>query len=381
MPVRATTAATSTKYDAVEIVKLLRLRSVISVFVIPLHISRFVVGFLVPSFLVPSFLVPPAQAPSPGRVEVLRSAGGLPPETCNIFREPLALQQSASGTYFVFDRRAHAVYTVSPDGRTANKIVEIGGEGGRLLEPSAFDLGANGTFAVADAPRGQERLQVFDGSGKWIAGFFLPGRAQTRVSISGVSLSGVATLAFLGNGIALNQPETGALITEYGLSGTPVRSIGVLRQTGHEADRQLHLALNTGMPLPLPGGGYYFVFFAGTPVFRRYDSKGALMFERVMQGRELDPIIEQMPKKWPRRTVDGTELPLVVPTVRTAAVDRAGHLWVAFLTPFTYVFDATGEKVRTVQFHAAGTIAPSSLSFTSRGRVLIVPGCYEFPAS
>jgi hypothetical protein len=85
-----------------------------------------------------------------------------------------------------------------------------------------------------------------------------------------------------------------------------------------------------------------------------------------------------MPKKWPRRTVDGTELPLVVPTVRVAAVDRSGQLWVAFMTPFTYVFDGTGEKVRTIQFHAAGLLAPSSLSFTRQGRVLVVPGCYEF---
>jgi hypothetical protein len=309
----------------------------------------------------------------------LRSTGGLPPEACNVFREPLVIQQDSSGTYFVFDRRAHAVYSVSADGRTTSKIVDIGGEEGRLLEPTAFDLGPAGTFAVADAPRGQERLQVFDASGKWVAGFFLPGRAQARVSIDGLSLGGVATLAFLGNGIALNQPETGALITEYGLGGTPVRSIGVLRQTGYESDRQLHLALNTGIPLPLPDGGYYFVFFSGTPVFRRYDAKGALKFERVMQGSELDPILEQMPKKWPRRTVDGTELPLVLPTVRTAGVDRMGQLWVAFTTPFTYVFDAAGEKIRTVRFQATGIIAPRSLFFAGDDRVLIVPGCYTFP--
>ena len=75
-------------------------------------------------------------------------------------------------------------------------VAELGGgEGGRLLEPTAFDLGANGTFAVADAPRGQERLQVFDASGKWLAGFFLPGRAQTRVSISGLAFGGVSAIA------------------------------------------------------------------------------------------------------------------------------------------------------------------------------------------
>jgi hypothetical protein len=312
-------------------------------------------------------------------LETLRSVGGLPPETCNVFREPLALQQTPSGTYYVFDRRAHAVYSVPPSGGPALRIVEIGGEGGRLLEPSAFDVAPDGRFAVADAPRGQERLQVFDASGKWVAGFFLPGRAHTRVSIAGLALGGASTLSFVGDRLVLNEPETGALITEYSLSGTPTRSIGNLRATGYETDRQLHLAMNSGIPVAAGDGGYYFVFFAGAPVFRRYDAGGGLMFERVMQGRELDPVLEQMPKKWPRRNVDGTEVPLVVPTVRTAAVDGAGSLWVAFLAPFTYVFDSLGEKVRTVQFQAAGIVAPSSLFFTKRARILITPGCYEFP--
>jgi hypothetical protein len=327
-----------------------------------------------------SFLVLRSAAHQPGRVETLKSVGGLVPEVCNTFRDPAALQQSAAGSYYVFDRRDHAVYRVTPGG-PIEKIVDIGGEGGRLLEPSAFDLHENGTFAVADAPRGQERLQVFDAAGKWIAGFFLPGRAQTRVTISGLAFGGVGTLEYLGNGIALNQPETGSLVTEYGLNGTPVRSIGLLRPTGHENDRQLHLAMNTGIPLRHPAGGYYFVFMSGTPVFRRYDANGGLMFERVIQGRELDPILEQMPKKWPRRTVDGTELPLVMPNVRAAAVDGRGNLWVTFLTPYTYVYDASGEKIRTVEFRAAGILAPGSLFFTQRGHLLVTPGCYEFPTA
>ena len=193
-------------------------------------------------------------------------------------------------------------------------------------------------------------------------------------------MGGVSSLAFLGNGIALNQPETGSLITEYGLAGTPVRSLGVAApDRARETIAQLHLAMNTGIPLPHPAGGYYFVFYAGAPVFRRYDAAGALLFERVMQGRELDPIVQQAPKQWPRRTVDGTEIPVVLPTVRTAAVDLAGQLWVSFVTPITYVFDADGEKIRTVQFRGAGIIPPSSLFFADKQRVLVTPGCYEFP--
>jgi hypothetical protein len=320
--------------------------------------------------------------PDPGRVEVLRASGGLPPHVCNAFREPLSIQKAASGAYYVFDRRSHAVYRVDADMRAApEKIVEIGGEGGRLLEPSAFDLGADGTFAVADAPNGRERIQVFDASGKWITGFMLPGRAQTRISVGGLALGGVSTLAFLGRSVVMNQPEASALITEYGLAGTPLRSIGTLRATGHESDRQLHLALNTGIPLPHPSGGFYFVFLAGTPVFRRYDASGALLFERVIQGRELDPVLEQMPKKWPRRNVDGGELPLVVPTVRTAAVDPSGHLWVSLMIPFTYVFTSEGEKIRTVQFQGAGIVTPTSLSFNRRGGLIVTPGCFEFSAA
>jgi hypothetical protein len=48
------------------------------------------------------------------------------------------------------------------------------------------------------------------------------------------------------------------------------------------------------------------------------------------------------------------------------------------MIPFSYVYDATGEKVRTVQFRAAGVVTPSSLWFDQDGHVLITPGCYEF---
>jgi hypothetical protein len=68
----------------------------------------------------------------------------------------------------------------------------------------------------------------------------------------------------------------------------------------------------------------------------------------------------------------------VTPTVRAAAVDGSGQLWISLTLPYTYVYDAQGDKVRTVQFSAAGIISPTSLFFTSTGRLLVTPGCYEF---
>ena len=59
-------------------------------------------------------------------------------------------------------------------------------------------------------------------------------------------------------------------------------------------------------------------------------------------------------------------------------MDYQGNLWISLSVPFTYVYDATGEKTRTVQFKGADTLAPSSLFFTRDGRVLVTPGCYVF---
>jgi hypothetical protein len=312
---------------------------------------------------------------SPGTVEILRSVAALPPHVVGLFREPIGFKQTANGDYYVFDRRGHTVFAVGASG-AAQKLVQIGAEDGRLIEPSAFDVALNGSFAVADGPNGRERVQIFDAAGVRTGGFLLPGRGASRVVFGSLSLNGVGTLSFNGRSLLMSHPETGWLITEYGLDGTPLRSLGQLRRTGHEPDRDLHLALNAGIPLADPTGGFYFVFMAGAPAFRKYDGSGELVYERVVQGREIDPLIARIPDRWPRRS--GGELPLVAPTVRTAAVDRSGKLWVSFVLPFSYVFDAGGEKVRTIQFRGAGIVSPSSLWFNDRGRLLVTPGCYEF---
>jgi hypothetical protein len=314
--------------------------------------------------------------PSPGRVEVLKATNSVAPHVVGLFREPIGFKQTANGEYYVFDRRGHTVYAVDAKGSSATKLVQIGAEEGRLIEPTAFDVQLNGTFAVADAPNNRERVQIFDAGGVRTGGFFLPGRGASRVVLGRLALSGVATLTFNGKLIVMSHPETGWLLTEYTLTGVPIRSIGQLRKTGHEADRDLHLALNSGIPIADRNGGFYFVFMAGQPMFRKYDAKGELLFERVIQGRDTDAAVAAIPDRWPHRA--GGELPLVAPIVRTAAVDELGRLWISFVQPITYVYDASGEKIRTVQFRGAGIIAPSSLSFPGGGRVLVTPGCYEF---
>jgi hypothetical protein len=310
--------------------------------------------------------------------EVLRSTGAVPAYVAGQFRQPAGFQQSASGQYFVFDRRAHTVYGLDAQQSSAWEIVKIGGESGRIIDPTAFAVEPNGTFVVADAPNNRERIQIFTPAGFRIGGFLLPGRLKTRVVIENAVLNGIGSLQYTGTSILMSQPETGALISEYELNGGVHRTIGRLRQTGHEDDPELHLALNSGIPLVDPAGGFFFVFQTGEPVFQKYDAAGQLVFERRIQGREIDALVAGLPSKWPTRKTDEGELPLVTPTIRTAAVDPDGRLWIAFTVPYTYVYDRDGDKIRTVQFRSAGIMTPSSLFFGKNNKVLVTPGLFEF---
>ena len=200
--------------------------------------------------------------------DVLRSTDGLPAHVVGLFREPVAFQQSINGDYYVLDRRGQTVYRVTPTGE-AEELVEIGPEQGRLLGATSLHVGPSGRFVVADAPSGRERVQIFEADGTPVGQFTLPGRAAPRITLGTMVLNGVGSLQFTDRSILMNQPELGGLITEFSLAWHPFRTLGTFRRTGQEDDRDVNLSLNSGIPLVDPTGGYYFVFQAGVPVFRK----------------------------------------------------------------------------------------------------------------
>jgi hypothetical protein len=313
--------------------------------------------------------------------DVVHPAGRLPAAITALFRNPLAFQRTADGAYYVFDERGHSVYRVDAAMQHATRIVSIGPEAGRLLQPTAFASEPDGTFAVADAPE-QERIQVFADQGTRIGGFFPAGGRRFNVVLDGLALGGVGSLQYDGRSILVSEPGTGALVTAYSPYGDPERSFGALRDTDRQ-DPDLVTVLNTGLPLVNPRGGYDFVFQTGTPMFRRYDASGQLLFERHIEGREIDGLIAQLPTTWPKRPAGSGEFPIAHAIVRTAAIDPAGNLWVALVVPYIYVYDPDGDKIRVVQLQTqGGALAATSLFFDPQGQLLVTPGCYVFtPAS
>jgi hypothetical protein len=310
-------------------------------------------------------------------VEQLQSIGGLPAHLAGAFDEITACHLTREGNFVIFDRRTHAVYAVEPGASKPRRIVQIGFEPGRVLRPLAFDSAPDGTFVIADSPAGRGRIQFFVYSGGGLGGFTLPGPETLQITLGDMVVSGIASLEYTGSTVLLSLPQNGRLVTEYGADGQLIRTFGELRPTGQEHDPEVHAALNVGLPLADPKGGYYYVFISGIPMFRKYDDQGKLTFERRIQGVEVDPFLETLATTWTRK---GGSLPLVPGSVRAAAVDPAGRLWVSLAVPYTYVFDSDGDKIRAVQFRAAGPVSPGSFFFTHDRRLLVTPGCYAFRA-
>lgn len=318
---------------------------------------------------------------SQGRADVLRPSGGLSQKICDQLLAPVAFVQDARGRYLLLDRRHHTVYAVDASGQRLSKLVEAGLAEGETLQPAALALAPDGAYAISDAPYRQERLQVFTSGGSQIRAFLRPTMSAPRLALGPVILNGVGTMQFTGDSFFINAPDTGALISELDLNGTPVRQIGLLRATGHEADPNLHLAFNLGIVLRGRDGSFTFVFQTGVPKFRKYNASGELLYERHIEGSHLDSYLQVAPTRWPvRKAGDGT-YPIVPPMVRAAALDPQGNLWISLIAPYTYVYDALGNKLRTVQFDGTGGSGPETLTFSQVPgvtRALVLPGCYTY---
>ena len=313
-------------------------------------------------------------------VETLTPISALPVGIATSFRDPIAFVETSSRDVLVLDRREASLFAIDAAPARARRIVGPGPGPGGLTSPSALAVNPGDLIGLADVVQDVNRVQYFSPRGSRIGGFYLPDRPRAHVAYSGLAINEINALVFRQDRFLVNLPSRGRLVTELSLNGETLRQFGEPRPTGQASNADLDALLNIGVPVMAPDGGFYFVFQTGVPMFRKYDASGAVVFERHIEGPELDAAIQRLPTVWRLGGPDAGRLPIIEPLIRTAAVDRAGRLWIALAAPFTYIYDPRGEKIRTVQLRAAGPIVPRSLFFTDDDRVLVTPGCYEFSA-
>lgn len=54
-------------------------------------------------------------------------------------------------------------------------------------------------------------------------------------------------------------------------------------------------------------------------MLRKYSAAGDRLFERHIEGTELDGVIQSLPTTWPTHVIGSREIPAVAPAVHTAA--------------------------------------------------------------
>ena len=183
--------------------------------------------------------------------DIVRSIGAVPLDIAGRFRSPSGFQQSASGQYFVSIAGAHTVfwYRCTTDERLADRRNRLRAWPDHRPD-RIFGRARRAHSWSPTRPTTCERIQIFSPAGFRIRG--LPAERPAEAACGPGQPGGRRhrlDAQYTGTSILISQPDTSALITEYTLAGGVNRLIGTLRRTGHEDDPDLHVALNTGVPL------------------------------------------------------------------------------------------------------------------------------------
>ena len=86
---------------------------------------------------------------------------------------------------------------------------------------------------------GSSGLRYFSLSGTHLGGFYLQSRSMPRLAAGAMVLNGVGSMSFTGRTFLISRPETGALLTVLDNRGFVLQSVGALRKTGHESDKDV----------------------------------------------------------------------------------------------------------------------------------------------
>jgi hypothetical protein len=270
------------------------------------------------------------------------------------------------GKYFVTDFKSNSVLIINEKMEVGGGIGRIGSGPGRLFRPGGIDVASDGTIFVEDG--GNQRVEQFNENGNYVGEFPTTNHEGFAV--------GKQKEVYLG------QPEEGHLITVYSATGKKLRSFGQLKKfsqeygpTFAEQDDQYAVAVNR-VRLSVDGHGDLYVSFMLLPLLQKYSPDGKLLFERRIEGTEIDELKEAIRRsKYLSTGRDGVDARIIA---LDPVIDQAGeHIFVPLIDGSVYVADMSGRRLcllhPQVQLKSGQTFYPFIAGLGARGELLVTP--------
>lgn len=275
---------------------------------------------------------------------------------------------SFGSRYYISDARANRVLVVNDKMQAEKSIGRIGSGPGELIHPGNIGVAGDGTLFVHDG--GNERIERFSVNGDYLGEFPVG-------TYEGFGVSNAKE-------IYLGQPENGSLVTVYSETGERLRSFGKLKKFSEVYGRQyadkdeLYRVAVNRVRLFVDRAGNVYVSFMLAPIIQKYDSTGALLFERRLEGEEIDDLTDILLNnthfKYLSTSKDGLEARFI--TLDPVVEPATGNIYVLLPSGLIYVADSEGRKLSLLRPqlpNASIGLQPFVAGVGAKDEILLIP--------
>ena len=239
-----------------------------------------------------------AAGGAPRRTSSARPAPSRPRSPASFAtRPPSSSRRPASTSSSTAARTPSTASTSSRPGRgrSCRSARSRGGSSTRRRSRSS----RNGTFVVADAPRQQERIQIFSSTG--VADRRLHAARTAEAARHDRELGGERhRLAPVHRPVDPDEPA-GNGRAHHRVPAVGRRQPDVRPPAADRATKTIRICTSRSTPAcrsSIRPAASTSCSRPATPVFRKYDRAGRLLFERHIEGREIDDFVAAQPTAW-----------------------------------------------------------------------------------